>query len=72
MRQWVLTVPHDVRRVLALRPDTLTVQNRLFVEEIARFQKQKAKVAACNAQRSAQGELRKVYGRLELISSIKY
>jgi hypothetical protein len=45
VRQWVLTAPHEVRRVLALRPDALTAQNRIFVEEIARFQKQKAKAA---------------------------
>jgi len=37
----VLTAPHDVRRVLAQRPDALTAQNRLFVEEIARWQKAK-------------------------------
>jgi ribosomal protein S27E len=45
VRQWVLTAPFDVRRVLALRPDALTAHNRLFVEEIARWQKQKAKAA---------------------------
>ena len=37
MRQWVLTAPNEVRRVLALRPDALTAQNRIFVEEIARW-----------------------------------
>ena len=42
MRQWVLTAPHEVRRVLALRPDALTAQGRLFVEEIARWQKHAA------------------------------
>jgi len=42
VRQWVLTTPFRVRRVLALRPDALTMANRLFVEEIARWQKQKA------------------------------
>jgi hypothetical protein len=35
---WVLTVPHEVRHVLALRPDALTAQNRIFVEEVARWQ----------------------------------
>jgi hypothetical protein len=39
----VLTAPHEVRRVLALRPDALTACGRLFVEEIARWQKQAAK-----------------------------
>jgi len=43
VRQWVLTVPSEVRRVLALRPEALTAQNRIFVEEIARWQKQQAK-----------------------------
>jgi hypothetical protein len=42
MRQWVLTAPHEVRRVLALRPDALTACGRLFVEEIARWQNQAA------------------------------
>jgi hypothetical protein len=42
MRQWVLTAPHEVRRMLALRPDALTACGRLFVEEIARWQKQAA------------------------------
>jgi hypothetical protein len=43
VRQWVLTAPFEVRRVLALRPEALTACNRLFVEEIARWQKDKAK-----------------------------
>jgi hypothetical protein len=41
-RQWVLTTPFAVRRLLALRPDALTAAGRIFVEEIARWQKQKA------------------------------
>jgi Putative transposase/Transposase zinc-binding domain len=43
VRQWVLTAPHDVRSVLALRPAALTACARIFVEEIARWQKQTAK-----------------------------
>jgi hypothetical protein len=39
VRQWVLTAPHEVHRVLALRPDALTAQGRIFVEEVARWQK---------------------------------
>jgi len=42
VRQWVLTTPFPVRRVLALRPDALTTANRLNASEIARWQKQKA------------------------------
>ena len=45
VRQWVLTVPFEVRRVLALRPEALTACNRIFVEEITRFQKTKARVS---------------------------
>ena len=39
MRQWVLTAPYEVRRVMALRPDALTACHRLFVTELARWQK---------------------------------
>src|SRR5262249_26100541 len=46
MRQWVLTVPYEVRRVLALRPDALTACGRLFVEEIARWHKHAATARA--------------------------
>jgi hypothetical protein len=42
VRQWVLTTPFAVRHLLALRPDALTAAGRIFVEEIARWQKQKA------------------------------
>jgi hypothetical protein len=45
VRQWVLTAPHEVRRVLALRPDALTAQGRIFVEEIARWQKHAARTS---------------------------
>jgi hypothetical protein len=50
--QWVLTVPYEVRRVLALRPEALTACGRLFVEEIARWQKQ-----AATARGNAGGEI---------------
>lgn len=43
VRQWVLTAPHEVRSVLGLRPAALTACGRIFVEEIARWQKQTAK-----------------------------
>src|SRR5689334_949098 len=42
LRQWVLTVPNEIRRAPALRPYALTAQSRIFVEELARWQKQKA------------------------------
>jgi hypothetical protein len=38
-----LTAPFEVRRVLALRPAALTAEGRIFVEEIARWQKEQAK-----------------------------
>ena len=49
VRQWVLTVPSEVRRVLALRPEALTAQNRIFVEEIGRWQKGKAQARGIEA-----------------------
>ena len=36
MRQWVLTAPYEVRRVMALRPDALTACHRLPAEAIER------------------------------------
>jgi hypothetical protein len=47
-RPWVLTAPHEVRRVLALRPDALTACGRIFVEEIARLQKAQAEARGNN------------------------
>src|SRR5262249_35308917 len=43
VRQWVLTTPAKVRHVLALRPDALTAHARIFVEDVARWQKQEAR-----------------------------
>ncbi len=43
VRQWVFTAPHEVSRIMALRLDALTACNRLFVEEIASWQKAQAK-----------------------------
>jgi len=42
MRQWVLTAPYEVRRVMALRPEALSAVHRIFVKEIARWQKASA------------------------------
>jgi hypothetical protein len=44
-RQWVLTAPFEVRRVMALRAEALSACNRIFVEEIARWRKESAGVA---------------------------
>jgi ribosomal protein S27E len=45
MRQWVLTAPFEVRRVMALRAEALSACNRIFVEEIARWRKASAGLA---------------------------
>ena len=45
MRQWVLTAPFEIRRVMALRPDALSACNRIFVEEISRFRRASAGLA---------------------------
>ena len=39
MRQWVLTAPFEVRRVMALRAEALSACCRIFVEEVARSRK---------------------------------
>ena len=44
-RQWVLTAPYVVRRLMALRPDALTACHRIFVTEIARWQKRSSGLA---------------------------
>jgi hypothetical protein len=39
MRQWVLTAPFEVRRVMALRAEALSACKRILVEEIARWRR---------------------------------
>src|ERR1019366_6846908 len=39
VRQWVLTAPFEVRRVMALRPEALSACNPIFAEEVARWRK---------------------------------
>ena len=43
VRQWVLTSPSEVRWQMALRPEVLTAQSRIFTEEVAQWQKRHAK-----------------------------
>jgi hypothetical protein len=45
MRQWVLTAPFEVRRLMALRAEALSGCNRIFVEEVARWRKESAGIA---------------------------
>ncbi len=42
LRQWVLTVPFELRLLLAAKPDALSAIGRLFVQEIQRWQRQQA------------------------------
>jgi hypothetical protein len=42
LRQWVLTVPFELRLLLAAKPDALSAVGRLFVQEIQRWQRQQA------------------------------
>jgi hypothetical protein len=42
LRQWVLTVPFELRLLLAAKPDALSAIGRIFVQEILRWQRQRA------------------------------
>jgi hypothetical protein len=44
VRQWVLSVPFDLRAVVATKPDVRTAVGRIFAEEIARAKKRLANV----------------------------
>jgi hypothetical protein len=45
VRQWVLSVPFDLRALVATKPDVRTAVGRIFAEEIARATKRLANVA---------------------------
>lgn len=40
LRQWVLSVPFELRLLLAKKPDALSALGRIFIEEIFRFQRE--------------------------------
>jgi hypothetical protein len=40
LRQWVLTVPFELRLLLAAKPDALSAVGRIFIQEIQRWQRQ--------------------------------
>ncbi|MBN1606004.1 MAG: transposase zinc-binding domain-containing protein [Polyangiaceae bacterium] len=42
LRQWVLSVPYELRLLLARSADALSAVGRIFVQEILRFQRQQA------------------------------
>ena len=53
VRQWVLTVPFELRLLLASRADALTLVSRVFVDEIFRWQR--ARAASTGALKSRGG-----------------
>ena len=46
VRQWVMSVPFDLRALVATKPDVRTAIGRLFAEEIARATKRLVNVVA--------------------------
>jgi hypothetical protein len=44
MRQWVLSVPYELRLLLARDPRALSATGRIFVEEIFRWQRERARL----------------------------
>ena len=43
LRQWVLTVPFELRLLLAAKPDALSAIGRIFIQEIQRRQRERAR-----------------------------
>jgi hypothetical protein len=52
LRQWVLSVPFELRLTLARRADALTAVGRVFVEEVFRWQRERARELGVSAARS--------------------
>jgi len=44
LRQWVLTVPFELRLLLAAKPEALSAIGRIVVQEIQRWQREHARV----------------------------
>jgi hypothetical protein len=44
LRQWALTVPFELRLLLAAKPEALSAIGRMFLKEIQRWQRQQAQV----------------------------
>ena len=51
-RQWVVSVPFELRLLLASRADALTAVGRIAVEEILRWQRQQARARNLNAKKT--------------------
>ena len=45
VRQWVLSLPFELRGLAATKPDVLTALGRIFAEEVARATRRVAGVA---------------------------
>jgi hypothetical protein len=43
LRQWVLTVPFELRLLLAAKPDALSAIGRIFIQEIQRCQRERVR-----------------------------
>jgi hypothetical protein len=52
LRQWVLTVPFELRLLLAAKPDALSAVGRIFIQEIQRRQRQQAQALASSAPKA--------------------
>ena len=52
MRQWVLSVPFELRLLLARDPRALTAVGRIFVQEIFRSQRERAGLSGLRATAS--------------------
>ena len=50
LRQWVMSVPYELRRVLASDPAMLTRTSRVFFEELRRWYREASGIARSDAQ----------------------
>jgi hypothetical protein len=51
VRQWVLSVPYELRLLLARNPAALSATGRLFVAEILRWQGEQARLVGLRGSR---------------------
>jgi hypothetical protein len=64
VRQWVLSLPFELRRLAAFRADAATALGRIFIQEIARAQRRRADVPG--AQHGALNFIQRFGGSLNL------
>jgi len=57
IRQWVLSVPFELRLLLARNPKALSAVGRIFVQEIARWQRDQADAAGVPWKRTRAGAI---------------